>query len=133
MFPFEIGDDDAELEEKEEIPYREYEIDFRTGQLTGRIAEGTDAIKAWIFLALRTERYRFQQFSWDYGSELEELIGESADSEYVGMQAERMITDCLMQNGHISGISGLSAEVRDEKVTVRFTVETDYGEVTVNV
>lgn len=42
-------ENDETLEESEKITTpKEYEIDFKTGQLTGRIVEGLEAIKIWI-------------------------------------------------------------------------------------
>ena len=106
MFPFDVEDDDIELDEKEEKPYKEYEIDFSTGQLTGRVVEGIEALKTWMFLALHTDRYFYEQYSWDYGSEIETLIGQSADEEYIALEVERMIEECLLQNEHIYGTEG---------------------------
>lgn len=132
MFPFEL-DEDTEMVEKEEVPYREYEIDFRTGQLTGRIVEGLEAVKVWIYLALNTDRYCFGQYSWDYGSEINSLAGSSADPEYISMNAKRMLSECLLQNPHISGIGDFEAEIEDGKISIFFVAETDYGKVGMNV
>ena len=58
----------AEIEEAaatvavQEIP-REYGVDFRTGQLTGKIVEGIEAVKVWIWSCLHTERYRYAMMS----------------------------------------------------------------------
>ena len=38
---------------------KEYGIDFKTGQLTGEIVEGLEAVKVWIWLVLQTPRYRY--------------------------------------------------------------------------
>ena len=43
---------------------KEYGIDFNTGQLTGRIVEGIEAIKVWVWLCLRTQRFRYPIYSW---------------------------------------------------------------------
>ena len=72
LFPAYVEDGElleAETED-EKIP-KEFEIDFATGQLTGRIVEGLDAIKVWIWLALQTPRYRYPIYTWDYGNEFE--------------------------------------------------------------
>ena len=37
----------------QEIP-REYGIDFQTGRLTGRIVEGIEAIKVWVWNCLHS-------------------------------------------------------------------------------
>lgn len=36
---------------------KEYGIDFATGQLTGKIVEGKEAIKVWIWNCLKTQRF----------------------------------------------------------------------------
>ena len=60
-------EDDEELEQQEESQTpKEYEIDFKTGQLTGNIVEGLEAIKIWIWLVLQTPRYRYYVYTWDY-------------------------------------------------------------------
>lgn len=58
-----------------EIP-KEYGIDFTTGQLTGQIVEGIEAIKVWIWNCLHTQRFRYPIYSWDYGADLEQYIGQ---------------------------------------------------------
>ena len=55
---------------------REYEIDFRSGKLTGRIVEGVDALCVWAYLALKAKRYRWVIYSWYYGEEYTNLIGD---------------------------------------------------------
>ena len=133
MFPFDIEDEDVELEEKEEESYKEYEINWETGELTGRIVEGLEALKVWIFLTMQTQRYVFEQFTWDYGNELESLIGTSNNQEYMQMEAKRMVKDCLLINEHISDVDDFQCEIIDEKMIVSFTAITDYGEVEINV
>lgn len=128
MFPFDTDIKIQDMGAGEGIPYREYEIDPDTGQLTGRIVEGKEAVKTWIYLALHTERYNFQQYSWDYGSEIGSLIGRSSDMEYLELEAKRLIEDCLKQNKHITGISGLQVSTGRDTLHMSFVVHTDYGE-----
>lgn len=131
MFPFDI--DEENMEQKEEPIFKEYEIDFKTGQLTGRTVEGLEAIKVWVYLALLTPRYRFEQYSWNYGSEIEELIGLNIDEEYLKSEVQRRIEDCILINEHIQGIENLECSFFDDKLTASFRILTDYGEVEMNV
>lgn len=133
MFPFDLEDEEVEVTENEEKPYKEYEIDYTTGQLTGRIVEGLEAVKAWIYLALNTDRYHFQQYTWDYGHELSTLIGTTTDAEYITMEAKRLVEECLYQNEHIMDITDFTATIENDKLSMKFTVETDYGEVEMSV
>ena len=130
-FPFETQDEIAS-EETLKIP-REYEIDFATGQFTGKIMEGAEAIKVWIYNALMTPRYRYNIFSWNYGSELEDLIGESYTDEYIQIEAKRIVEDCLSVNEYITSISDFSISVNEDNINLKFTANTPYGEVEINV
>ncbi|MGN0512734.1 MAG: DUF2634 domain-containing protein [Lachnospiraceae bacterium] len=124
MFPFDIEDEEIVEEEEEQIPC-EYGIDFETGQLSGRMVYGLDALKVWIWIALGIDRYYYEQYSWDNGHELATLIGKATSAE----DAVRMITECLTQNEHILGIKDVDIEKEDEKFTIKFTVSTDLGDI----
>lgn len=128
MFPFEEEEIEEELEEDTEEYYpREYEIDFSAGKLTGRIVEGAKALAMWAYLALQIERYRFYTYSWDYGSELKNLIGYTYSEEYVQTEVNRMVTECLTVNTYISGIENLEIKRENETLHISFTIITDYG------
>lgn len=123
-------EDDEELEEQEEsqIP-REYEIDFETGQLTGNIVEGAEAVKVWIWLALQTPRYRYYIYSWDYGHEFEDLIGQEYTEEYIEAETRRMTEDYLCSNENIQEITDFSVNMENDVSTISFVANTVYGEV----
>ena len=109
------------------------DMHYHRNPLTGRIVEGLEAVKAWIYLALSTDRYHFQQYSWDYGNELSTLIGTTTDQEYISMEAKRLVEECLYQNSHITEINDFVATIENDKLSMSFTVETDYGEVEISV
>lgn len=137
MFPFDLDDeeDDVLEEEQTETEQTDYEIDFVTGALTGRVITGIDAVIQWIRLTLGTERYFYNQFSWDYGSELETLIGREESKEYIESEVNRMITDALSVNDAIEGITDMTISTEKDSLYAEFTVNTIYGsgEVKVNV
>lgn len=136
MFPFDLDDDEDVVEEVETTTAQtDYEIDFSTGELTGRIISGLPAIIQWIRLTLGTERYYYNQFSWDYGSELTNLIGQGYSQEYVESEVIRMISDALSENDNIDSLSDFKVETSGDRITAEFTVNTVYGneEVTVDV
>lgn len=133
MFPFDIDDDELEVNQDEETEPKDYEINLKTGELTGRFVEGLKAIEQWIYIVLSTDRYYFTQYSWNHGSELNTLIGKQASRPYVESEVKRMIEDALMVNEHITSIEDLTCEIRGDVLTASFTVITDYGEVNINV
>ena len=133
-FPFELDEETDRTLEEEYTEPREYGIDFATGQMTGKIVEGIEAIKVWIWLALHTPRYRFFIYSWDYGSELEDLIGKGYSLEYIDTEIPHMIEECLLVNPNITGVVDYDFTFENDRLTVnKLTVNTTYGEVDVNV
>lgn len=130
LLPAYIEDEDEIEEMEEEIKSpREYGIDFKTGQLTGEIVEGKDAIKVWIWLVLQTPRYRHYIYTWDYGNEFEDLMGKGYTEEYIEAEAQRMTEDCLLVNENIQSITEFSVNMEGDALTVSFTANTIYGEI----
>lgn len=137
LFPFFTDEeyDDTELEtvteeedEAEVQPYREYELDPVTGRLTGRIIEGTPAILTWVILTLRSERYKREIYSWDYGEEFSEMIGYSYDPELLQSETKRMVEEALLVNEHILSIYNFFAEQVEDKLHITFSIETDQAD-----
>lgn len=139
LFPFIDEDEDEDIElEDEEITassIREYGFDFKTNKLTGKIVEGVDAICVWAYLALRAKRYKWIIYSWDYGEEYTDLIGNSYSEEYLESEVKRYMEECLFENEHITGIEDLSVKQEVDHLYIRFTLVTDVGseEVEMNV
>ena len=48
MFPFDIDDGEIEVEQEESKEPRDYEIDLKSGKLTGKIITGLSAIEQFI-------------------------------------------------------------------------------------
>lgn len=114
---------------------KEYEIDFKTGRLTGKIVQGVDALCIWAYLALNAKRYRWVIYSWYYGAEYFNLIGYSYSEEYLRSEVKRYIEECLLENEHITGITNLEVSHIKDKLYIKFTLVTVVGskEVEVNV
>jgi len=130
LLPAYIEDDEGlEGMGEETKPPREYGIDFNTGQLTGEIVEGKGAVKVWIWFALQTPRYRYYIYTWDYGNEFEDLIGQGYTGEYIEAEAQRMTEDCLLVNESIQGITEFSVSMAGDTLTISFTADTIYGDI----
>ena len=129
LFPFMT----EQVESKNNDIYKEYEFDFNTSQLTGKILEDKAALKMWIYKALLTKRYIYPIYSWDYGQDLEELIGQGYETDYIKSEVERRITDCLLVNKRITGCHGFEVNLINDQLQISFTVNTTFGEVAINV
>ena len=111
---------------------REYGIDFDTGQLTGKIVEGIEAIKVWIWLCLHTERFRHAIYSSDYGTSFEQYIGHALSDEYINTDCESEVTDALLINDYIESIENFGAVKDGEHLRISFRVMTKFGSLEVD-
>lgn len=127
MFPFDIDDAELDVEVEEDKEPSDYEIDFETGKLTGRIITGLPAIKQWVMIVLGTDKYYYTQYSWDHGCELRDLIGKGFKQDYIESEVKRIITDALSMSKDIKGISNLEVSYEGDTLTAAFTLDTIYG------
>lgn len=92
--------------------------------------DGIEAIKQVIFKVLNTEKYQFSIYSFDYGIELENLIGK--DYDYVRIELKRRIEECLLKDERINSVSNFLFKRKDDILTCTFDVECIYGNITIS-
>ena len=129
LFPAYVVDEvlDEEIEDEVDTP-REFGVDFSTGQLTGKIVEGVEAIKVWCYFALQIARYRFFILSWEYGSEIEDLYGKGYSEEHIISEMRRMIEECLLTNTYIETVELSNEKYQNGKFSATISVTTIYGD-----
>ena len=127
--------------EVEELPiFKEYAIDFKTGEYIKdengiKILEKNEALKVWIFKALKTERFRYTDVHSDnYGSELENNIGTIYQKSVKDALMINQIRDTLFVNPYILECYNFEISNEDEYVPqITFNVRTIYGELEMEV
>lgn len=123
MIPFGGTIKNAQVQEQEQPSYT-WKLDFKSGRITGNIDE-LEAIKQAVFKILQTERYSYLIYSFDYGSQLEHLIGKNpllARSEVT-----RIIQEALSQDDRIERVENIQIDIQGDNMTVRFIVVTLFG------
>lgn len=131
IYPFEDEENEIQEEESVYIP-REYGINFETGQLTGEVVEGLEAVKVWAWLALQTARERYYIYTTDYGQEYEDMIGRGYTNDYLKAELKRMTVDCLTVNPFITGVENFEMSKDGDHVTLSFLMVTNLGDAEVN-
>nr|DAE35608.1 MAG TPA: Protein of unknown function (DUF2634) [Caudoviricetes sp.] len=106
---------------------RTYQLDLENKRLGRRIAENVEAMNQAIFLILAIERFDYKIYSYDYGVELEELIGKRRS--YVEADIRRRLDEALMQDDRILGTKDFSFSMDRENIEVTFTAVTIFGDV----
>ena len=128
--------------EVEELPiFKEYAIDFKTGEYIKdenndvKVLEKNEALKVWIFKALKTERFRYNEVhSNEYGSELETNIGTIYQKSVKDALIINQIRDTLLVNPYISECYNFEISNEDEYIPqITFSVKTIYGELEMEV
>ena len=127
--------------EAEEMPiFKEYAIDFKTGEYIKdendiKVLEKNEALKVWIFKALKTERFRYTDVHSDnYGSELETNIGTIYQKSVKDVLMINQIRDTLLVNPYILECYNFEVSNEDQYVPqITFNVKTMYGELEMEV
>lgn len=117
---------------------REYDWDFvndrfnlRNGKM--QIVEGAKAVKVWAYKTLKTPRYRFWAYSWNFGHDLEELIGSDYSKGAIESEVKRYLNEALLVSPYITGIIIKNIEFNGDVLKVDFDMSTIYGEVKMSV
>lgn len=92
------------------------------------IVEGDEALKIWIYKVIKIARYRYQIFSTDYGTELEELVGDKYTKGYTESEAIRYIREALSINEYIKNINIIDSNFSEDNLKLRINVDTVYNE-----
>ncbi|HOA81782.1 MAG TPA: DUF2634 domain-containing protein, partial [Defluviitaleaceae bacterium] len=97
--------------------------------------EGKEAVKIWLWKLFMTARYRQVIFDWDYGHELENLIGQGYTQGYLNSEAERYVREAIEYNlkDYVTDVRNVNVSFDEGTLTIEFTAITPYGEVEVRV
>ncbi|WP_074431785.1 DUF2634 domain-containing protein [Clostridioides difficile] len=139
IFPFIGVPEDYILPKTEELPiFREVAWNFEKDKPIlengdFKIVEGNEAIKVWVYKCIKTNRYEHEIYSWKYGTELSELIGQKYSKGLTESEASRYIKEALLINPYILEVNVKSANFNRDILSANVKVSTIYGEVEVNV
>ena len=122
------------LEALNEFPtYKEIAWDFKkntpiiqNGDF--KIVEGNEAIKVWVYKALLVPRYNYSIYSWNYGSELMDLIGKAYTPQLTKSEAKRYIEEALKINPYILDVNVIDTDFKDSVLSANVKITTIYGE-----
>lgn len=98
-------------------PSKTFKLNIEKSKIDG-ICDDVEALKQTIFLILNTERYQHLIYSWNYGVELNDLIGEPIS--FVIPELERRIKEALIQDDRIENVDNFEFENIKGKVNCKF-------------
>ena len=127
------------LEESNNFPlYREIAWDFKKNEPIiengeFKIVEGNEAIKTWVYLALLTPNKQYPIYSWDYGTEVKELIGKNYTKALTKAETQRLIEECLIINPYIVDVQVVDTYFKENTLTCDIKITTIYGDLEVSI
>ena len=132
LFPFVTYKED--IVKNNSFPlYREIAWDFKrdvpileNGDF--KIVEGNEAIKVWVYKALLVPRYNYSIYSWNYGSELMDLIGKAYTPSLTKEEAKRYIKEALLMNPYILEVTVIDTDFKNDLLSADIKITTIYGE-----
>lgn len=102
-----------------------HKLDIERQRVRGTTGE-RDAVLQAVYLILNVERYAYPIYSRNYGSEFSDIIGKPKG--YAMSEMKRRITEALLQDDRITGLSGWEFETGRKSVRASFVVHTIYGD-----
>lgn len=91
------------------------------------MVEGIEAVKVWAWNALYTIRYRYMIYPWEYGDEVELLIGQSYTEETKKAEAIRYVKECLLVSPYIKSVDNVTVSFKEDELTISCDIDTVYG------
>ena len=107
-------------------PSKTWIIDRNTMQVSC-MDSGLEAVRQAVEIALNVERYRWTIYSTNFGSELNDLVGE--DEAYIIAEIPRLVEGALSTDSRVVSVDDYVYKKTDtNRMTVSFTVHTVSGD-----
>ena len=106
-------------------PTKTWIIDKSVNQVS-YVDDGIEAVRQAVEIALSVQRFRWQIYDSNFGSELESLIGE--DMALISAEFPRFVEDALSVDDRVISVDGYAYEQNGKNLTARCTVHSVYGE-----
>ena len=112
--------------EKQTMPSLTWKINEERAEIRGTVDE-LEAMKQAVHKILRTERYRYEIYDWNFGVELEDLYGKNVT--YVIPELKKRIEDALLADDRVTAVTDFSFVQEKGRVTADCMVHTIFGEI----
>jgi hypothetical protein len=137
IFPF-VESDVQDIEVSTDLPIpKEWAWDYEKNDFLLKnnkpyLVEGLEAVKIWAYKALSTERFKHQVYGWEYGSEINSLIGSEFSRAAVESEVPRLAWEALQSNPYITGVNDFIIEFDGDSLSIELTIETTFGDMEVS-
>lgn len=111
----------------------DWAVDFKSGRLAiknGRNykVEGAEALKVWIYKALKTPRSVYAAYSDDFGEDFSAALS-TLPYDDMTLYLQTYITEALTPSPYVYSVHSFAFERNDAVLRCEFTVDTVLGEI----
>ena len=105
------------------------DVTWNLDEMSGTKISGLDSLCQAIRVMLEVPRYRYPIYSWQYGSELDTLIGSGCSD--VQQKAPTMIRDALLRDDRIDEVDSFTVSRTQQRdaADITFTVHSRLGNI----
>ena len=105
------------------------DVTWNLDEMSGTKISGLDSLWQAIRVMLEVPRYRYPIYSWQYGSELDTLIGSGFSD--VQQKAPTMIRDALLRDDRIDEVDSFTVSRTQQRdaADITFTVHSRLGNI----
>ncbi|MDB3082993.1 DNA-packaging protein [Clostridioides difficile] len=134
IFPFMGVPEDYTSPSNEELPiFKEFAWDFEKNEKIiengdFKVVERNEAVKVWIYKTIKTNKYIHLIYTWDYGTDIKNLIGQKYTKGLTESETKRYIQEALLINPYILEVNVTNTEFKDDNLSISLNVKTIYGE-----
>ena len=134
FFPY-FGVELTDAESTNEYPtLQDIAIDFKTGSPiiennAFKIVEGNEALKVWVYRALKIDRFSHLMYSWDFGNEVMTLVNQGYTPQLTKVEVKRFIEEALYVHPYIEDINITNIDFYNSVLSVSMIITSIYGEV----
>lgn len=106
-------------------PSKTYKLNTEKNTISGGYIDGIEAVKQAVYKILNTERFDYIIYSWNYGVEIKNLIGQHIS--FAVPELERVITEALMQDDRIEEVTDFNFSINKNEIVINFKVISTEG------
>ena len=138
LYPFINPQINTSLADNTQLPlYKEYGWDFTNDKPLlenndFKVVHKNEAIKVWIYHAIKTFRYAYSIYTDDFGTELDTLLGQKYTKGVTCLEANRYVKEALEINPYIKTIDFIDTTFVGDILNINLKITTIYGDMEVD-
>lgn len=126
--------EDSTLEDAEDVAalgWRSWTLDIEKGSLLPNLLDGEAAVQQYLTVLSLTPRGVYSAFSEDYGTEIEDIIGQALPPEVTELEMVDEVTEAIYADPRVQDVETVTTRSGDNLVITALVTLVDGAEIVV--